>query len=148
MPEILPVDYIPSESEEYMNPMQLLYFEKILLDMRSRILSSSSRSNDIMARTTGYQADMTDNASLDAETYTESKTQYMQYGSLVAINNSLKSIKDGDYGYCNASGKKIGLRRLMANPTATLCIEEQEKYEKIRTSYANNNDDDIMIGHD
>ena len=140
----IPEGYIPSDSEEYMGPLQLQYFGMLLLKMKNDLLSASGH-EPIVAANANYDADMSDNAFSDAESYTEYCTRDIQYNNLMNINDRLSSIKNGDYGYCKVSGKKIGLRRLMANPTATLCIEEQEKYEKIKNGYASSGDDENMM---
>jgi len=54
------------------------------------------------------------------------------------IDQALKRLKDGTYGYCEDTGEPIGLKRLIARPVATLCIEAQEKHEKKEKIYMEN----------
>ena len=52
------------------------------------------------------------------------------------IDQALKKINDGTYGYCEETGEPIGIKRLIARPIATLCISAQEKHEKEEKVYA------------
>jgi DnaK suppressor protein len=120
--------YYPTEQEEYMNPRQVQYFKAMLLEMRAQMIASSQKS--LIGPIAAYEADMSDNASMECESYTEQQTRSVKNRTLVAINAALERITNGEYGYCMESGKKVGVRRLMANPAAPLCIEEQERLER------------------
>ena len=54
------------------------------------------------------------------------------------IDRALKRLKNDTYGYCEDTGEPIGLKRLIARPIATLCIEAQEKHEKEEKIYVEN----------
>jgi DnaK suppressor protein len=55
---------------------------------------------------------------------------------LKKIDQSLARIESGDYGYCLETGDPIGIPRLLARPTAELCIEAQEKHEQRERLFA------------
>jgi len=55
---------------------------------------------------------------------------------IAKIDQAVKKIQDGSYGYCEETGEPIGLKRLIARPIATLCIAAQEKHEKEEKVYA------------
>lgn len=46
------------------------------------------------------------------------------------IDSALRRMDDGSYGTCDECGQDIGFPRLEVQPTATRCIEDQEKFEK------------------
>ena len=52
------------------------------------------------------------------------------------INDALKRIEDGTYGYCEETGEPIGVERLEARPVATLSIEAQERHERMEKTYS------------
>ena len=39
------------------------------------------------------------------------------------IDSTLDRLQNDDYGYCDACGIEIGIQRLEARPTATMCID-------------------------
>ncbi|SDO76723.1 TraR/DksA C4-type zinc finger protein [Desulforhopalus singaporensis] len=48
---------------------------------------------------------------------------------LAKIDRALDRVERREYGYCELTGEEIGLKRLVAQPLATLCIEAQEMIE-------------------
>jgi DnaK suppressor protein len=130
---ILPVGYKPSEDEEYMNSMQLEYFKQKLQTWREELLEESRDTLDHLKEENWNEPDLTDRASVETETSIELRTRDRYRKLIDKIEHTIVKINKNDYGYCEETGEKIGLRRLEARPVATLCIEAQmrhENYEK------------------
>ena len=130
---ILPAGYKPSEDEEYMNPMQLEYFKQKLQSWREELLEESRDTLDHLKEENWNEPDLTDRASVETETSIELRTRDRYRKLIDKIEHTIVKIDKNDYGYCEETGEKIGLRRLEARPVATLCIEAQmrhENYEK------------------
>jgi DnaK suppressor protein len=130
---ILPAGYKPSENEEYMNSMQLEYFRQKLQTWREELLEESLDTLDHLKEENWNEPDLTDRASVETETSIELRTRDRYRKLIDKIEHTIVKINKNDYGYCEETGEKIGLRRLEARPVATLCIEAQmrhENYEK------------------
>ena len=123
-------DYTPSEDEEYMNERQLEYFRQKLIDWKQDILDGSKSTIETMPTDTEQQADFVDRASSEADRALELRTRDRQRKLISKIDAALRRIQEGEYGYCEHTGEPIGVRRLEARPTATLCLEAQEKHER------------------
>lgn len=52
------------------------------------------------------------------------------------IDNALARIDDGTFGYCQACGDQMNIKRLLARPVATLCIACKEDQESKERFYA------------
>ncbi len=83
-------------------------------------------------------ADIVDQASSHTEKTIEMRASNRRRKLINKIDHALKKIKDGTYGYCEETGEPIGLKRLIARPIATLCIEAQERHEKQEKIYVEN----------
>ncbi|KRO55864.1 MAG: hypothetical protein ABS01_00580 [Pelagibacteraceae bacterium BACL5 MAG-120705-bin12] len=81
-------------------------------------------------------ADIVDQASSYIDKNVEMKAINRQIKLISKIDQALKRIKDGTYGFCAETAEPIGLKRLMARPVAELCIAAQEKHEKDEKVYA------------
>jgi len=130
---ILPEGYRPSENEEYMNPMQLEYFRLKLQNWREELLDESRETLTHLKEENWNEPDLNDRASVETETTIELRTRDRYRKLIDKIETTITKIDKGDYGYCEETGEKIGLKRLEARPVATLCIEAQirhENYEK------------------
>ena len=57
------------------------------------------------------------------------------------IDAALRRIEEGEYGYCEETGEKIGLKRLEARPIATLSIEAQERHESYEKTHIDSDED-------
>lgn len=122
--------YNPTENEEYMNPNQLHYFELKLLERRKELLSFSQESKNELKDKPGNAPDPFDVATRNTEFAMGVEDMERNRKSLITIDKALARINSGEYGYCDLSGEEIGIRRLQAQPTATLCVEVQEMLEK------------------
>jgi DnaK suppressor protein len=137
---VLPPDYKPSENEEYMNEMQLEYFRKKLLEWKKSLLEQSKDTLDELKQGGLNQPDQIDRASLEADKALELRTRDRARKLISKIDEALKRIEDGSYGYCEETGDPIGLERLEARPVTTLSIEAQERHERLEKTY----DDDVV----
>ncbi len=123
-------DYLPSNDEEYMNEQQLAYFKAKLEKWKSDILSGSRETIENMQEDSAPIPDLVDRASSEADRALELRTRDRQRKLISKIDSALRRIESGDYGFCEETGEPIGVRRLEARPTATLCLEAQERHER------------------
>lgn len=127
---MLPEGYKPSENEEYMNSLQLEYFKQKLLIWKEELLAESRETLTHLREEKNWnEPDPNDRASVETETTLELRTRDRYRKLIDKIDAALKRIEAGEYGYCEETGEKIGLKRLEARPVATLCIEAQEQHE-------------------
>ncbi len=131
----LPPDYKPSENEEYMNEMQLEYFRQKLLDWKKSLIGQSMDTLDDLKQGGLNQPDQIDRASLESDKALELRTRDRARKLIAKIDEALKRIEDGTYGYCEETGDPIGLDRLEVRPVATLSIEAQERHERMEKTY-------------
>ena len=131
----LPHDYKPSEDEEYMNPMQLEYFRQKLIAWRKSLLSQAEDTLEDLRQGGLNQPDELDRASLETDKRLDLRTKDRARKLINKIDEALKRIEDGSYGYCEETGEPIGINRLEARPVATLSIEAQEKHERMEKTY-------------
>lgn len=132
---ILPPDYKPSENEEYMNEMQLEYFRQKLLSWKKSLIGQSMDTLDELKQGGLNQPDQIDRASLESDKALELRTRDRARKLISKIDEALKRIEDGTYGYCEETGDPIGLERLEVRPVATLSIEAQERHERMEKTY-------------
>lgn len=132
---ILPPDYVPNNKEEYMNEMQLEYFRQKLLEWKKELLAQSSDTLDDLRQGGLNQPDDIDRASLETDKSLDLRTKDRARKLIMKIDEALERIEDGSYGYCEETGEEIGIGRLMARPIATLCVEAQERHERMEKTY-------------
>ena len=135
--------YKPSENEEYMNPMQLEYFRLKLIAWRDELLDESRETLKHLQEENWNEPDLNDRASLEMETATELRTRDRYRKLIDKIDYALQRIKEGEYGYCEETGEKIGLKRLEARPVAVLCIEAQERHENYERQHGDEDEDEL-----
>jgi DnaK suppressor protein len=129
--------YIPNLKEKYMCEKHKVYFKKRLLDWKNEIMELNSKGlylNNIDSEISS--PDVVDQAASQTEKSVEMRRINRQMKLLSKIDNAIKKVKDDSYGYCEETGEPIGLKRLIARPIATLCIEAQEKHEKNEKVFA------------
>jgi len=127
----LPPDYVPSDSDEFMSPMQVEYFRQKLLRWRSDLLREADGTLASLSEGGITEADITDRASVETERALELRTRDRARKLINKIDQALMRMEVGTYGYCDESGEPIGLRRLAARPIATMSIEAQERHERM-----------------
>ena len=131
-PLTLEPEYKPSPSEEYMNPKMVEYFRQKLLTWKKSILEESTNTLHTLEAEGGLrEPDLTDRASLETDHSLELRTRDRERKLINKIDEALDRIETGEYGFCEETGEKIGVNRLEARPVATLCIEAQERHERM-----------------
>lgn len=115
--------YQPGEGEEYMSDKQLEHFRQILVNWRKELLEEMQRTVTHMRDEAENFADPNDRATQEEEFSMELRTRERERKLIKKIDDCLAAIDSGEYGYCEACGVEIGLRRLEARPTATKCID-------------------------
>ena len=122
--------YRPSANEEFMNASQLAYFRQKLLDWKDEILRESRETVAHLQKETENHPDVADRASSETDRSLELRTRDRQRKLISKIDDALRRIEDGSYGYCEETGEPITLARLEARPIATLSLEAQERHER------------------
>ena len=122
--------YIPVEGEEYMNEAQHAHFRAVLESWKSRLMIEVDRTVHHMQDDAASFADPNDRATQEEEFTLELRTRDRERRLIKKIVGSLKDLDSSDYGYCESCGIEIGIGRLEARPTATLCIDCKELAEK------------------
>ena len=129
--------YIPNEKEKYMNAKQKMYFKTRLIEWKNEIIESNNKSLYLSEVDQEISSpDIIDQASSQTEKTVEMRTLNRQRKLLAKIDQAIKKIKNGTYGYCEKTGEPIGVKRLIARPIATLSIEAQEKHERDEKIFA------------
>ncbi len=126
---------LPTEAEllqmaesDYMNERQLGFFRDRLRQMEQEILNNAGTTTEHL-RETQFVPDPADRATIEEEHALELRTRDRERKLLKKVQQSIVRIDAGDYGWCEETGEPIGLRRLLARPTATLSLEAQERRE-------------------
>ena len=124
------VGYRPSANEEFMNSEQLAYFRGKLLSWKDEILKDSRETMAALASGPLQEADLTDRASSETDWGIHLRTRDRQRKLISKIDEALRRIDSGEYGFCEVSGEPISLARLEARPIATMTVEAQERHER------------------
>ena len=122
--------YRPSEDEPFMNDRQVEYFRRKLLHWKEDILRESRETLSHLQSETENHPDLADRASSETDRALELRTRDRQRKLISKIDEALRRIEDGSYGWCEETGEPIGLARLDARPIATLSLEAQERHER------------------
>jgi DnaK suppressor protein len=123
-------EYRPHEDEAFMNDRQLEYFKQKLLDWKEDILRESRETLSHLQTDTENHPDIADRASSETDRALELRTRDRQRKLISKIDEAMRRIEDGSYGYCEETGEPIGVARLDARPIATLSLEAQERHER------------------
>ncbi|MBZ0092581.1 MAG: RNA polymerase-binding protein DksA [Burkholderiales bacterium] len=115
--------YVLKKDEEYMNTNQLAHFRKILENWKAELSLDIDRTVHAMQDEATLFADPNDRASQESDMTLELRNRDRERKLIKKIDETIAKIDSEDYGYCNACGIEIGLKRLEARPTATLCID-------------------------
>ncbi len=130
-------DILDMGESEYMNTLQLEYFKNKLLANEQEILDNAKKTTQtFQEQETNYIADPSDRATIEEEYALELRTRDRERKLLQKIRKALYLLETGEYGYCEDTGEPIGVKRLLARPTATLTIEAQERREKMQKHFA------------
>jgi DnaK suppressor protein len=131
----LPSGYRPGANEEYMGPNHLAYFRQKLLNWRHELIQESQETLEHLRTETRDVGDEAERASRESDNILELRTRDRYRKLLGKIDQALKRIEDGSYGYCEETGEEIGLGRLEARPIATLTVDAQERREMLQRQF-------------
>ncbi len=115
--------YKPKKGEAYMSPAQLKHFREILNGIKAELSEDIDRTVHTMQDEATLFADPNDRATQESDMNLELRNRDRERKLIKNIDKMLARIDAGDYGYCDNCGIEIGLNRLEARPTATLCID-------------------------
>ena len=110
-------------NERYMSKNQMKHFKNILADWKKELSHDIDKTVLHMQDELTAYADPNDRASQESEMALELRNRDRERKLIKKINETLKNIDEDEYGYCMGCGEEIGLNRLQARPTATLCID-------------------------
>ena len=128
---VIPDDYLPNETETFMNEYQLEFFRKKLLNWKLELLEEATDTKDDLSEEGLQRPDMADRAQVESDASIKLRTRDRERKLINKIDSALRRIDLGTYGYCEETGDPIGIKRLMARPIASLCLDAQERHEKM-----------------
>jgi DnaK suppressor protein len=132
--------YIVKRGELYMGKPQLEHFRQILGSWKKDLMVEVDRTVSHMKDEAANFPDPNDRATQEEEFSLELRTRDRERKLIRKIDEALKRIEDGSYGYCLETGEEIGVKRLEARPVATLSIEAQERRERRERQYGDRDD--------
>jgi DnaK suppressor protein len=132
--------YIARRGEQYMNKEQLDHFSRILQNWKRDLMVEVDRTVLHMKDEAANFPDPNDRATQEEEFSLELRTRDRERKLIRKIDEALKRIEDGSYGYCLETGEEIGIKRLEARPVATLSVEAQERRERREKQYGDRDD--------
>jgi len=132
--------YIVRRGEQYMSKEQLEHFARILQSWKRDLMEEVDRTVLHMKDEAANFPDPNDRATQEEEFSLELRTRDRERKLIRKIDEALKRIEDGTYGYCLETGEEIGIKRLEARPVATLSIEAQERRERRERQYGDRDD--------
>ena len=115
--------YKPKKGDEYMSEKQEIHFKAILEDWKKELMEEVGRTIHHMQDEAANFPDPSDRASRESDVSLELRARDRERKLIKKIEDTLNLIKKHEYGYCEVCGVEIGIRRLEARPTATLCID-------------------------
>jgi len=115
--------YVPKKGEQYMNAGQRAHFRKILEAVKAELSQDIVRTVHTMQDEATLFADPNDRATQESDMALELRNRDRERKLIKKIDETIAKIDSGEYGYCENCGVEIGLKRLEARPTATLCID-------------------------
>jgi DnaK suppressor protein len=132
--------YIAKRGEAYMSKEQLEHFRQILQTWKRDLMEEVDRTVSHMKDEAANFPDPNDRATQEEEFSLELRTRDRERKLIRKIDEALKRVEDGSYGYCLETGEEIGIKRLEARPVATLTIEAQERRERRERQYGDRDD--------
>lgn len=123
--------YKVKKGEDYMCSSQINHFKTILLEWKNLLMKEADKTVEHMKKDSTKLSDPNDAATQEEEFRLELRTRDRERKLIMKIDQALQRLDDGHYGYCEDTGEPIGIKRLEARPIATLCIEAQERHERL-----------------
>jgi DnaK suppressor protein len=121
-------------ASQYMSAEQLAFFRERLRETQRELLEKANLTSEHL-REHELEADPTDQATIEEEYALELRARDRERKLLKKIDEALRRIDEGSYGYCEETGEPIGIARLIARPTATLSVEAQTRREQKQRLY-------------
>lgn len=121
-------ELLAMSDKDYMNDKQLEFFRNRLTEMEAELRHNAGQTTENL-RESAVVPDPADRATIEEEHALELRTRDRERKLLKKVQAAIKRIDEGEYGYCEETGEPIGVRRLLARPTATLSLEAQERRE-------------------
>lgn len=115
--------YKAKKGEEYMNAKQLQHFRKMLEAWKGELSQDIDSTLHSMQDEQTVFADPNDRATQESDMALELRNRDRERKLIKKISETIAKIDSGEYGYCESCGVEIGLDRMQARPTATLCID-------------------------
>jgi DnaK suppressor protein len=125
---------LAAPEKDYMNSGQLEYFRDLLATQAAEVRESLANAR-LQLASYENEPDELDKASIEEERRMSLRFLDRQTKLLPKIDQAIKRIDDGDFGYCKITGEEIGIKRLLLRPTATLCAEEKQRQEMKERNY-------------
>ena len=122
--------------KDYMNERQLAFFRHRLKEMEAELRGNADQTTEHL-RETVVVPDPADRATIEEEHALELRTRDRERKLLKKVQAAVQRIDCGDYGWCEETGEPIGVARLLARPTATLCVDAQLRREIRQKMYGN-----------
>jgi len=132
--------YVVRKDEEYMSKQQLEHFRTILNSWKQDLMQEVDRTMLHMKDEAANFPDPNDRATQESEFSLELRTRDRERKLIRKIDEAMKRIDDGTYGYCLETGEPIGVKRLEARPVATLSVEAQERRERREKQFGDRDD--------
>ena len=123
--------YKPAKGEKYMASKQISHFKMILEKWKELLVKEADKTMTHMKNDSTKLADPNDAATQEEEFRLELRTRDRERKLIRKTDQALQRVDDGFYGFCEDTGEPIGIKRLEARPIATLCIEAQERHERM-----------------
>lgn len=120
--------------DDYMNNTQLEFFRQRLLQMRSEVVDREVDVKERLHQRESF-ADPADRATAEEEHWLDLRLRERESLLLRKIDDALRRIRDREYGYCEVTGEPIGIPRLLARPTATVCVDVKGQNEQIESQF-------------
>lgn len=127
-------ELLRAPASQYMSAEQLAFFRERLIVTQKELLEKADLTSERL-REHELEADPTDQATIEEEYALELRARDRERKLLKKIDEALRRIDEGSYGYCEESGEPIGIPRLLARPTATLTVEAQSRREQKQKLY-------------
>ena len=134
--ELTDAEVLAMPDDQYMNEAQMAFFRHKLVRLKNDILGNADETTEHLREDTVVVPDPADRATIEEEHALELRTRDRERKLLSKIQATIRLIDEGEYGYCQDTGEPIGLKRLLARPTATLSVEAQERRERMKKQFA------------
>ncbi|MEO7773140.1 MAG: RNA polymerase-binding protein DksA [Steroidobacteraceae bacterium] len=132
--------YVAKRGEQYMSKQQTEHFRQILQSWKQDLMVEVDRTVSHMKDEAANFPDPNDRATQEEEFSLELRTRDRERKLIRKIEEAIKRLEDGSYGYCLETGEEIGIKRLEARPVATLSLEAQERRERREKQYGDRDD--------